>query len=236
MLVRWLLYRVQRGLTPRSSGAPTAGHQARSGGTPSIFTGPGLASCRWRPLSSNVRQHKRGRAVHQQNQRLRREPNSHESGIAASSRMGAATHRVGRPTRVANANTSYSAPSLWLSLQQNDLEPPCQTNGPFFVGSVGLQSVPRAAAANAGAPGLGPLVRRLQFVACHGLRRGAGSTCGGPQGVTGPWRAQRLRSPGEVLPNPSLKRSANGRPPGPGRRYGVHFRHPGPGVLPSSPA
>jgi hypothetical protein len=33
----------------------------------------------------------------------------------------------------------------------------------------------------------------------------------------------------------SLKRSANGRPRGPGRRYAVHFRQPGPGVLPSSP-
>ena len=39
-----------------------------------------------------------------------------------------------------------------------------------------------------------------------------------------------------VTPNPSLKRSANGRPPGPGRQYGVHFCQPGPGVLPSSPA
>jgi hypothetical protein len=39
-----------------------------------------------------------------------------------------------------------------------------------------------------------------------------------------------------VRPNPSLKRSANGRPPGPGWRYAVHFRQPGPGVLPSSPA
>jgi hypothetical protein len=45
----------QRCLTPRSSGAPTAGHQARAGGTVYIFTGPGLASCRRRPLSSNVR-------------------------------------------------------------------------------------------------------------------------------------------------------------------------------------
>ena len=36
--------------------------------------------------------------------------------------------------------------------------------------------------------------------------------------------------------NPSLKRSANGRPPGPVWRYAVHFRQPGPGVLPSSPA
>jgi uncharacterized membrane protein YkvA (DUF1232 family) len=39
-----------------------------------------------------------------------------------------------------------------------------------------------------------------------------------------------------VMPNPSLKRSANGRPPGPGRRHTVHFHRPGPGVLPLSPA
>ena len=35
-----------------------------------------------------------------------------------------------------------------------------------------------------------------------------------------------------ATPNPSLKRSANGRPPGPVWRYAVHFRQPGPGVLP----
>ena len=44
-----------QGLTPRSSGAPTAGHQARAGGTRYIVIGPGLASCRRRPLSANVR-------------------------------------------------------------------------------------------------------------------------------------------------------------------------------------
>ena len=37
-------------------------------------------------------------------------------------------------------------------------------------------------------------------------------------------------------PNPSLKRSANGRPPAPGRWYAVHFHRPGAGVLPLSPA
>jgi hypothetical protein len=35
------------------SGAPTAGRQARTGGTRYIFASPGLASCRRRPLSSN---------------------------------------------------------------------------------------------------------------------------------------------------------------------------------------
>ena len=39
-----------------------------------------------------------------------------------------------------------------------------------------------------------------------------------------------------MTPNPSLKRSANGRPPGPGRWHTVHFHRPGPGALPSSPA
>ena len=48
--------RPSRGLTHRSSGAPTAGRQARSGGTRYIIASPGLASCRWLPLSSNVRQ------------------------------------------------------------------------------------------------------------------------------------------------------------------------------------
>ena len=42
------------GLTLRSSGEPTACHQARSV-VLSIFHSPGLASHRWLPLSSNVR-------------------------------------------------------------------------------------------------------------------------------------------------------------------------------------
>ena len=61
-----------------------------------------------------------------------------------------------------------------------------------------------------------------------------------------PWReaASRMaRMPNQpsrmshaLMPNPSLKRSANGRPPGPVWRYAVHFRQPGPGILPLSPA
>ena len=37
-------------------------------------------------------------------------------------------------------------------------------------------------------------------------------------------------------PNPSLKLSPNGGPRGPGRRYAVHFRQPGPRVPPLVPA
>jgi hypothetical protein len=35
--------------------------------------------------------------------------------------------------------------------------------------------------------------------------------------------------------NPSLNRSTNGMPPAPGRRYTVHFRQPGAGVMPLVP-
>ena len=46
-------------------------------------------------------------------------------------------------------------------------------------------------------------------------------------------RSSRL--PHQPPPNTTLNRSANGRPPGPGRRYAVQCLRPGPGVLPSSP-
>ena len=51
-------------------------------------------------------------------------------------------------------------------------------------------------------------------------------------------RVRSIHGPGTALglrPNPSLKRSANGRPPGP-RGRAVYHRPRGPGVLPSSPA
>jgi hypothetical protein len=47
-------------------------------------------------------------------------------------------------------------------------------------------------------------------------------------------RAQRLAFQ-QARHNPSVNRSANGRPPAPGRWYAVHFHRPGAGVLPSSP-
>ena len=36
-------------------------------------------------------------------------------------------------------------------------------------------------------------------------------------------------------PNPSVEARPNGKPPGPGHRYAVHYLWPGPGVLPSAP-
>ena len=78
--------------------------------------------------------------------------------------------------------------------------------------------------------------RRLQDAVRIGRRRGAGSLGSTQPRAAKPWYAFFLRLAKPALPNPSLKRSANGRPPGPGLRYSVHFRQPGPGVLPLSPA
>ena len=55
------------------------------------------------------------------------------------------------------------------------------------------------------------------------------------QGGGGSSKPPWLCRPCEVVPNPSLEARPNGRPPGPGRRYAVHFRQPGPGVLPLVP-
>jgi hypothetical protein len=58
----------------------------------------------------------------------------------------------------------------------------------------------------------------------------------GPDGLLVPSHAAaaRVSTTGRtpVRPNPSLKRSTNGRPPGPVWRYAVLFRQPGPGGLP----
>jgi hypothetical protein len=68
------------------------------------------------------------------------------------------------------------------------------------------------------------------------LQRGAVVfRCSSP-GVGLPWRARSQCTFCAALPNPSFKPSPNGVPRGPGRRYAVHFRHPGPRVTPLVPA
>ena len=56
------------------------------------------------------------------------------------------------------------------------------------------------------------------------------------QGGCGSSKPPWLRRPCEVVPNPSFKPSPNGVPRGPGWRYAVHFRQPGPRVTPLVPA
>jgi len=67
--------------------------------------------------------------------------------------------------------------------------------------------------------------------------RGAGGEGCYPLGVKRTCRSGLGTSPGvgAVLPNPSFESRPNGKPPGPGRWYAVHFHRPGPGGLPSAP-
>ena len=57
-----------------------------------------------------------------------------------------------------------------------------------------------------------------------------------PTGIAASQYLSRRGSECTALPNPSVKRRANGAPPSPGHRYAVHSPWPGPGGTPSSPA
>ena len=82
----------------------------------------------------------------------------------------------------------------------HDLVTPCR------FGSLGFQSVCRATAANIGGFVPGQLVRRLEYVVCHGLQRGAGGVCGSPSRDS---KITPLTNRRASMPNPSLKGSHN---------------------------
>jgi hypothetical protein len=221
------------GLTPRSSGAPTAGHQARSGGTLYIFTSPGLASCRRRPLSSNVRQRNNNRWCASRVSACRRELNSHK---AAKPRPNS------RPKwRIENRKHRRLSGRFRLQSKLEGIE--CQMTRNHFPNRAnslhrdpGVSFIQFYWAAFTLFPYTADRWWRLEEgPGCEKLRRGAGGVRGAPARTT---RLPQEYSPHQqnpALPNPSLNRSANGRPPWPGLRYAVHFLSPGQGVLPLSP-
>jgi hypothetical protein len=55
---------------------------------------------------------------------------------------------------------------------------------------------------------------------------------GHPSGKPSIFTMPRAAPAPKPRPNPSVKRTRSGMPPGPGCRYAVHFRQPGPGVMP----
>ena len=83
-------------------------------------------------------------------------------------------------------------------------------------------SAPHRCKHQAGRP---PRLAARDAQALHAPRRR--STAPAHLGLDGwqPWRAKIMPifSAGKVRPNPSLEARPNGRPPGPGRRYAVHF-------------
>jgi len=135
-------------LTPHSTGRATAGHLGPVGGTLYIFANRAKASCLRAPVNSNVRQHKRGSAVLQQGQRLRRELNSHE----AAAPKDVASWEPEWPILVAKPKTEDEIPGLRPGTAHSGttLAPPYQPDLPFLLGGLGLQ-VLRAAVSTAAA-------------------------------------------------------------------------------------
>ena len=165
----------------------------------------------------------------------RRELNSH--GAAKPRRQSTVRQRVReqalhesermeqRHLQVARANRTDS--------NTNDLEPPRHIEPSHCVEGSGFQSV-RWAAEDGVVASCKNRSRRLEYTVRQGLRCTAGGVRGGSQGIAGPLRAWRSGSKCAALPNPSLKGSANSRPPGPPAGL-PHFPSVGPGVLLPAP-
>jgi hypothetical protein len=215
-------------LTPRSSGAPTAGHQSRAGGTLYIFTGPGLASCRRRPLSSNVMPRSNTALPHclciqgqQAQRRARKLPHDSAPARTAKDRpslnawpRGSKTFASPLPVQV----TVFTANETRRGARKM-MEAPCTASD--------VATFKRHQDEPAVASGRTDQLRTPR-------RHTYAPSDPPPSAYAVLARTQRLAFQ-QARHNPSVNRSANGRPPAPGRWYAVHFHRPGAGVLPSSP-
>jgi hypothetical protein len=241
--MRYELLPQQRRLTLRSTGEPTAHRQPRAGGTPYIFTGPGLAVCRRLPVTSNVRPqnnpsvagetgsrfgklthgrperttwpqiHRRAHLMHIPNE-LRVTPavetvcGRRLQGIACGHQHGA-TRSACQGQLVEYASRKRAAPrKVFVGL----------------AGSVELAFGYRATICVAGS--------RLSRVASGLSKPGPAAVA---RSASSAVASQRFAFTGQLRPNPSFNRRANGTPPGPVWRYAVHFRQPGPGGAPLPP-
>ena len=206
----------QCSLTPRSSRAPTAWHASHQalGLRPILRLLSGAPHCRCR-LNSNVR--------HRQNHL------PDYSRYLCSSESALKTKIKTLPRHVVTSSLKSSAPCFASASAQTmrhtsvALERPSPHTNPFENKAASrcfhlrlLRPVTRTQK--------GELVHH-QVVVWHGVV--------GNRPVAVP---AVLPVANAAVPNPSFKPSPNGVPRGPGRRYAVHFRHPGPRVTPLVPA
>jgi hypothetical protein len=229
-----------RRLTLRSTGEPTAGHHARAGGTPYIFTGPGLAACRCLPVNSNVRPQKMRSCAKVSfpapSAAMREAPIQ-----TAATRTASGTTRHRSPLREASMNPFYMAftyAGARYIVKLETLTP--ASSSQLVVRASRRRAAPRKVFVGRAARtmrGLRTLARRVRLAPeSNQLARARWwPTALAPRSVLHSVANASHASRGSLRSNPSFNRRANGRPPGPGRRYVVHFRQPGPGVLPSSP-
>ena len=184
-----------------------------------IFARPGLASCRCRPLSSNVRPHtNRYRWLAQH----REQPMPRTVHVQLS-RFGNTTAQKPVLPRTALANVRAGCSRLCFHACASRL----------LAGAFRLL-------ASVSSWNHRPSMVSPSFSGVQGGRMVSASAAPAPARFGGLkmaalWPVMNQLALGRVRPNPSLEARPNGRPPGPGRRYAVHFRQPGPGVLPLVP-
>jgi hypothetical protein len=143
-----------------------------------------------------------------------------------------AWHHAARCLRHRTPRTNSTGGSPRPPRQGHIEEAALRGNEPWLFNRL-CQSVRRPAAIRAAVAALGFVGGGGRTVSAQAAR--AASRFGGQVRVVfGTRKAFSQRT--AVLPNPSLKRSANGRPPGPGRRCTAHCLRPGPGGLPLAPA
>ena len=190
-----------------------------------IFCGPGLASHRRCQLSSNVRQRKALHPLlllrtqdtvaieHRRFCRARRGVGAKAPSLSyglASWLLGQQRKLQGGRSAKSNQRTALElccSASLWGRRVKHRRARPCQG---------------RVAAWVRGMPQLSARSGRHMQRASKRCKALAGPTVTTASGAT--------------LPNPSVKPSPNGGPPGPGHMYHVHSLWPGPGVPPLVPA
>jgi hypothetical protein len=214
-------------LTPRSSGAPTAGHQARAGGTPYIFTGPGLASCRWRPLSSNVRPRNEQTSAPASRSSRSRSP------FAASKRM-----RIDHenPNSVPTGSGLAQRPTDFGSAMAQEAVSSSSSRAASHA-SISKRRSARSLSSSLGSRATRRLSRPPKKCA-RPQRWAAGSTPPSSKGspsVCSHTASVAFEAPG-ARPNPSLEPTSSGRPLGPAGASHFYFAPSGPSALPPGSA
>jgi hypothetical protein len=223
---RWFV--IERGLTPRSTRRATAGHLGPVGGTRYIFANRAKASCRSAPVNSNVMPRSNTVLPHclciqgqHAQRRARKLP--HDSAPARTAKDWPSLKARPRRSRAfasplpvqvsvftANENQRGARKMMEASCTARDLA--------SFKSHQDEPAVAASRTEQMRSPS------RLSYI----------PTTNPPSACTVRARAQPLAFL-QARHNPSVNRSANGRPPAPGRWYAVHFHRPGAGVLPSSP-
>ena len=220
----------QRSLTPRSSRAPTACHAGPAGGTRYIFATRARASHRWCRLNSNVRPHTKCSPTFVASFGTQPARDTSTSNMRLQLAWSSDAEQP-RRSSTRNRREFIRTRSSWVCLVQL-IELSFTNPGTRKVRRIGLSP----------------------FSFKEGDRSKSGksqtkltppsSALESPPSQVGQSWSSHENGPkmhlsftvARVRPNTSLKLSTNGRPPGPGRWYAVHFHRPGPGVLPLAPA